>query len=778
MIRKIVSILLSAVMVMILQTGFAQRYRVADNEGLKRAVSNAKPGDSIVLANGVWNNVALVITAHGSSDKPIVIMAEKEGGVDFSGNSFIRFGSDYVIVSGIYFRNGFTEKGAIVEFRKSDNELANNCRLTHCAIGNFSKPDRAEEDHWIILWGKKNRIDHCVIGNKLNGGTTIIAELNDARSQQNEHSIDSNYFKGRQPLGANGGEIIRIGVSRYSLTNSSTLVHHNYFERCNGEVEIISVKSGNNRLTENTFYECEGGLVLRHGANNTVLNNVFIGNGKPYTGGVRVINPGHTVANNLFVGLAGTGFHGGFTVVNGVPNSPLNRYLQVTDVDIHHNTFVHCKTILFGAGKDNERILPPARVTFRDNLILSNSNTVFEDANKDGGIRFNNNVFSGKTDQQLPLGFIILKPVFSTITFNGMRYEIPVAKAGADLSKLQLMDATNTGVSWADISLSAPVNSQVHLVSAAESRLLPEVVKKAKAGDTILLTDAAVYPVTEPLLITKNLVLKAKSGIAGKPQLVNVSANSLSSFLLLENTPGLHVENIIFNSGYENYGDVKSGISTVSKPMSLHYALTVTGCEFINFTEGSHICIRGSKGTYADSVLISDCLFKDNAGVGIDFGAEKDDKGIYNIGLLRITNTAFVNMLSGAVNVYRGGNDESTTGPFVIIDHCTFNNVENRMQGTVLKLIGVQVASVTNSIFHNSGKGGRVIWFEEMAWDRLNINYCNLYNSGRISTFFNKAKGANISQKKTMFVNDQKNDCRLAKSVQLAGSDGKPMGIL
>ena len=770
--------LLTATLLLAMNAGYSQRIPVKDNQELKSALSKAKAGDSIVLANGTWKDVPMIITARGSAEKPIVVMAETAGGVKMTGNSFIRFGSDHVTVSGLHFTDGYTEKGVIVEFKKTDKEIANNCRITQCVFENFSKPSRSDDDHWITLWGKQNRIDHCVIGNKLNTGTTIIVELNDERSQNNDHSIDSNYFKGRQPLGSNGGETIRIGVSRYSLTSSKTRVHHNYFERCNGEVEIISVKSCNNILTENTFYECEGGLVLRHGSGNIVLNNIFIGNNKPYTGGVRVINPGHTVANNLFIDLAGKGFHGGFTVLNGVPNSPLNRYMQVTDVDIHHNTFVNCKTILFGAGKDEERTLPPARVTFRDNFIQSSNATLFEDANNDGGITFKNNRFTGKAVATVPPGFSSDKPSITAVTYSGQQFKVPVSKEGADLSKLNWMSASNTGASWFRPEVAVVRQPAVHAVAAADSQQLPAIVERAAQGDVIELTEAGNYKIDKSLVINKPLVIRRKHGLAGKPQLVNIAATSLPAFIILDSGGSVEVENIIFNSAYENFEAVKAGISTGSKPVSAHYILKVDGCEFINFSEGGHVCIRGAKGTYADSVIISNSVFRDNAGMGIDYGAEKDDKGIYNLAYLRVYNSVFANTLSGAINVYRGGNDESTTGPEVRIDHCTFNNVENRMQGTVVKLIGVQVASITNSIFNYSGKGGRIIWFEEMAWDRLNVDYCNVYDSGRISTFFNKATGKHIVNRKTVFRNAAANDFRIAAASNLNGNDGKPMGIL
>jgi len=210
----------------------------------------------------------------------------------------------------------------------------------------------------------------------------------------------------------------------------------------------------------------------------------------------------------------------------------------------------------------------------------------------------------------------------------------------------------------------------------------------------------------------------------------------------MENGGSIKVENIQFNSAYKSYGDVQSAISTTTKPMNDHYRLRVNNCAFFNFNESNFSCIKGTRSTYADSVAITNCLFHHNSGTGIDFAAEKDDKGIYNVEHLLVKNCAFTNMLSTAINVYRGGNDESTTGPDVTIDHCTFNEVENRMQGCVVKLLGAQTATVTNCVFNNSGAGGRSIWFEEMSWDKLNVDYCTFNKSGRVSSFFNKATGS------------------------------------
>lgn len=733
--------------VLLTQSAQASTILVSNQQQLQEALAKAQPGDSILLSKGEWKNTALVIETNGTKEKPVVITAIEPGKVQFTGDSYIRFGSDHVVVSGIQFTNGYAKKGAVVEFRKDNDHLANDCRFTNCVIDDYNKPGRFDNESWIVFWGQHNRVDHCTLGNKLTSSPTIIVELNDERSQQNYHSIDSNYFNGRQPLGSNGGETIRVGISRYALTSSNTSIHHNYFEHCNGEVEIISIKSGDNQINNNTFFECQGGLVLRHGERNTVTGNVFIGNNKPYTAGVRVINPGHTISNNLFVQLAGERFHSAFSVLNGVPNSLPNRYVQVKDVHIHHNTFVDCKSIVFGMGKDPERTASPQNVSFSNNFIETNGKQLYEDVNRDGGIQFTGNSCWAPGIITATKGFTVTKPAVKNIVYNGNTYKVPVHANGADLNQLTWLDANQSGAGWYIPAPPAPITPVTYTVSAAASKELPAIAAQAHAGDIILLTDTGLYQFDEPVVVRTPLTIKADSKLAAKPQWISVTEKNLPAFIIIENGGSLVVENLQFNSMYKSYGDVQGGISTTAEPMSRHYRLQVNDCVFFNYNEASYSCIKGAKNTYADSVIVSNCVFHHDSGIGIDFSNEKDDKGIYDVEHLLVRDCIFTNMLSSAVNVYRGGNDESTTGPEVFIDHCTFNEVENRMQGCVVKLLGVQTATITNCTFNKSGAGGRSIWFEEMSWDKLKVDYCTFNKSGRISSFFNKATGTHISIK-------------------------------
>ena len=307
----------------------AEQYFVKNQAEFVTAEKKLVAGDVIILANGRWHDFEIKISGKGTKAKPITLISQDPGKVVITGQSNLRIGGEYILVTGLVFLNGYSPTGEVISFRRSKDDVARNSRVTEVVIDGFSKPDRYESDYWVGMYGKNNRFDHNHLSGKTNKGVTFAVRLDSEESRENGHQIDHNYFGPRPVLGSNGGETLRIGTSHYSMFDSKTLVENNYFDRCDGEVEIISSKSGGNIYRGNVFYHSSGTLTLRHGDGNLVENNVFFGGGKDHTGGIRVINRKQIVRNNYMEGLSGTGFSSALTVMNGVPNSPVNRYVQV-----------------------------------------------------------------------------------------------------------------------------------------------------------------------------------------------------------------------------------------------------------------------------------------------------------------------------------------------------------------------------------------------------------------------------------------------------------------
>jgi poly(beta-D-mannuronate) lyase len=401
--KQLVLLLLSSIL--FLNVSASTRVVTNINE-LELANKNAKPGDTIVLKNGEWNNVTFKLDAMGLKEKPIVFNAESKGKVIITGKSKLLIGGSYLIIDGFYFTNGYSGVDAVIKFSINQQKNANNCRVTNTVINDFNNPKRLEENYWVALYGKNNRLDHCSFLNKKNIGVLVAVILEDERSRSNFHSIDHNYFGFRTPLASNGGEIIRVGVSEHCEFNSNTIIESNFFEKCDGETEIISIKSCQNIVRNNLFKECQGAVVLRHGNYNTIANNVFLGNDKKGTGGVRVINKGQVVVNNFFYKSKGVDFRSPLSIMNGVPNSPANRYVGVSDAVIANNSFYDCTPISFSEGKSEERSLQPKNVQFINNLFYTKSDTTIYHIYDDiSGIQFSNNLVSVEVNKQLINGF-------------------------------------------------------------------------------------------------------------------------------------------------------------------------------------------------------------------------------------------------------------------------------------------------------------------------------------------------------------------------------------
>lgn len=351
--------------------GFAAEFKVSDPESARKAVRDAKPGDTIVLAAGEWKDADLRLDGEGTEAAPITIRAEAPGKTVFTGASRIRLGGSHLVVSGLWLKNLSGGGSDLFEFRIDSKRRASHCRVTDCAFtedAGFTVKEK--ENRWIGLYGTANQIDRCTVSGKKNKGTTLVVWLGE--SDTGGHRIHANYFGERPRLGKNGGETIRVGDSKTSMRKAECVVEGNWFNRCDGETECISNKSCGNVYRRNWFFETQGTLTLRHGNDCLVEENFFYGQGRAQTGGIRVIGEGHRVIGNFLTGLEGDGFRSALCLVNGIPDSPENGYLQVVDAKIEGNHILDCKEgILFGYNDVEGATLAPKGTVFERNSVVA-----------------------------------------------------------------------------------------------------------------------------------------------------------------------------------------------------------------------------------------------------------------------------------------------------------------------------------------------------------------------------------------------------------------------
>jgi poly(beta-D-mannuronate) lyase len=680
---------------------FAAEILVKTPEAYQKALKDIQPGDEIILANGTWKNFEILLDAKGTEEKPITLRGQSPGKVFLTGQSNLRLAGEYLVVSGLVFKDGYTPTGEVIAFRRNKDTLANHSRVTQIVIDNFSNPEKFEQDSWVMVYGRHNRFDHNHLVGKRNKGVTMAVRLTTEASQQNHHQIDHNYFGPRPILGSNGGETLRIGTSHHSLTNSFTTVENNYFDRCNGEVEIISVKSGKNQIRNNAFFESRGTLTLRHGNGNIVENNVFFGNGVDHTGGIRVINRDQIIRNNYLEGLTGYRFGSGLTVMNGVPNSKINRYHQVDNALIEKNTLVNVEHIQFAAGSDKERSAVPINSLMKNNLIVNEQGTdgitVFDDIS---GIQFEDNLLNKEAKPSFENGF-----TQADITMkrheNGLLY--PEAKTQQKYgvsTQLKPIGKDEVGVSWypkvePDIAFGS---GKTVSVSPGDNTLFDAIVA-ASSGDTLLL-DAGEYRVSKILRLDKTLTIRAKE------QGTAVIFPLRSTLIEIDNMGNLTLDGVFVDAANAPDAAGNTLIRTTRLPMQRNYRVAIKDSTFenLNINHSYHFFDVGNR-SFADYIEVTNSHFKHITGDLFRLNKETDDLGIYNVEYLTIENSSVTDVEGAIAKVYRGGTDESTFGPHVTLNNNVFSDIgkgKRNKEKTSLILHGTQVNKVTMNEFKDS----------------------------------------------------------------------------
>ena len=732
---------------------------VSDMEGLMTAIGEAEPGSVITMANGTYKDVQIEFYGEGTEDEPITLRAETAGEVFIEGQSSLHLGGKHLIVDGLYFRNGYSPSGGVIRYQIGEDKTAFHSQVTNCVIEDFTMPNRWQNNRWVEFYGKHNKMDHCYIAGKGNDGATVMVYHSGNKHTRNYHEISHNYFGPRPRKGGPRGETMRIGGSETSMTPGYVTVSNNYFEACNGEVEVISDKTNFNSFRNNIFNKCEGSLVMRHSDYATIDGNIFIGDDdSDFYGGIRLVNSGHTVTNNYLYKIRGEEFRSPLAVMNGIPKSSLNRYMQVHDAVIAFNTWVDCRApIQIGVGQNvaSAGVLPPSeirsaapiRTIVADNLIYNSEEDRAPVVNHDdmsgitfagnvidnGGARYtqydalqNGDVNMTKVNEWLyaPTGSTdgildsvaqyfesdkVETDIFGASRADNNQIGAIVSVSAAEQFKINTDDY---GPSWFNPKKEASA-PKLHSV-AAESGALASALAEASSGDIIDLTGGA-YTVNGSLAIDKEITIRSKSS---EKAIITFTGGAGEAAFQMHGKGNLKLQNVAIKS---KNGQV--AFAPLEENMYTTYQLSLADCVVEDF---SHV-LHATKGSFADSINMTNTLLQ-NCDNGIVLAAE--EKGDYNAEMITINDCTFKGIDQNVIHFFRGGYDESTIGGFLRLDKSTFTECGRKEKsGVLVKTRGIINVHMFDNLFTNNP-----IRYVAVLWGAKNNNHegNTVSNSGQI----------------------------------------------
>ncbi|MBM4083762.1 MAG: hypothetical protein FJ272_03150, partial [Planctomycetes bacterium] len=339
---------------------------VSTLDAFRARAAQLKPGDTLVVADGIYADWQAKITAQGTAEQPVVIRPQTPGGVTFTRNIEISLRScRFVVFKGFRFEHCGPRTTVSVQ-ETSD------CRVTQCHFFHCGNP-RSTFGHIVEvgMGSDRNRVDHCYFtGSK---SMSLAQRISAVEGVGTDNRFDHNLFRDMYRYWVNGQENIQIGQNSRQPTGDAQprlLVERNVFDHAWGDSEIISNKSSGNVIRHNLAAHCRrSAFTLRGGNEVSFEGNVMVNNAC----GLRVMGQRHTIVNNLILDQP----EWGILLETGHKDGQSN--VATEGSLIAHNTIVNCGSGAIGGHEtDESRPHKPGRNRFENNLLVGRTGTLLD----------------------------------------------------------------------------------------------------------------------------------------------------------------------------------------------------------------------------------------------------------------------------------------------------------------------------------------------------------------------------------------------------------------
>jgi poly(beta-D-mannuronate) lyase len=328
---------------------------------LTASIAAAKPGDCIQVADGTYTTTGeIAVAVAGTAQERITISAVNIGGatIDGSAGFHVTATAAYVTIRGFKLNHAA--------------RLVMDLGSHHCALLRNTFELKGTSGDYLYVQGLDHEIGYNAFQNKPYDGAMVQVDASGRSHAGTQRAyFHHNLWSKATATSSNGNECV-------ATWGGFTRLEYNLFQECNGDPEIVTLKSSDAIVRYNTFRtSTRGQLSLRYSNRDVIDGNFFFG----LKGALRIYGTDHKVTNNYFENNGGIGMY----ISDG---NPSGGYIQIERLLVANNTLVNDDV------RARSGTLPPLTVTFANNIIRKDGGN-FVSPGPGWDVNYSGNIFFG-----------------------------------------------------------------------------------------------------------------------------------------------------------------------------------------------------------------------------------------------------------------------------------------------------------------------------------------------------------------------------------------------